>query len=181
MTRYRAESRLFRYSALLRKGSYAGSWTLSIPLGDGAPPLTIRTESTAAMSGDEHEVSFPSARIAPARADLLSEDDWFAHLAGDLEERFVAGLNARWTGSFCRAPTYRPEEAARCAYLAVELPAAGRAALAALFGPDLDQALALYRPRTPWPSGSQYVTAGRPRSARARVRISATNAALPAR
>jgi hypothetical protein len=122
VTRFRAEPRVFKYAALLRKGNYAGSWTLSIPLGDDGPPLTIRVESTAAMSRAEH-------------------------LTGQLEGKFVAGLKGRWSDSFCRLSAYTPEEAARCAYLADELPPTVRTALAEVFGADLDQALALYRPK----------------------------------
>jgi hypothetical protein len=68
---------------------------------------------------------------------LPGADDWFAanleRLAGELGTQ----LAAHWQASFCTAPGYTADTAARCA-LGGTLPAAGRAALARLFGGDLD-------------------------------------------
>lgn len=139
VTRYRPEPRVFRYSATQRRAEYRGDWSMTAPLGPGRP-LAVKLVADDHREGLDHDANFAPAGVSPSRANLPTSEQW----ADELARRFALELSHQlascWDESFCREASYDGETAARCAYGA-NAPPEARAALAPVFGGDVDRVL----------------------------------------
>jgi hypothetical protein len=147
VTRYRPVPRVYRYSANERAGEYRGDWALKAPLGSGEP-LLVRLSANDRRRGLDHDANFAQANLSPSRADLPTAEQWFDELSRRFSLELSQGLSSHWQASFCREPAYNAETAARCAYGSPAPPEA-RAALAPVFGGDVDQVLEAFGQKSP--------------------------------
>ena len=78
------------------------------------------------------------AGVSPSRANLTSHEQFAAHEAATLADRFVEQLDAEYARQFCGLATFTLEQAARCAYAGAQhLPPAARTALGHVFGGEV--------------------------------------------
>jgi hypothetical protein len=142
VTRYRSEPRVFTYEAIERTGAHRSDWNAAFSFGD-AVPFTVHRANAAQERGDDHDAEFPAAGVEPARADLLSHDDWVAQQIADLGRGFAEAADTQWFSLYCGRATFGDEDAARCVYLRQPTyPQAARTQLGRMFGPELDPLLA---------------------------------------
>jgi hypothetical protein len=132
VTRYRDEPRTEDYNAIERTGSYASA--LSVQIG----AVTASVETATSESGYDHDVTIEPAGVSPSRANLTSHDQFAAHEAATLADRFVLQLDAAYARQFCGLPAFTLEQAAECAYAGAEhLPPAAQSALEHVFGGEV--------------------------------------------
>jgi hypothetical protein len=132
VTKYRDEPRTEDYNATERMGSYKSA--LSVQIG----AVTASIETATSESGYDHDVTIEPAGVSPSRANLTSHEQFAAHEAATLADRFVERLDAAYVQQFCGLPAFTLEQAAECAYAgAAHVPAAGQAVLAQVFGGEV--------------------------------------------
>jgi hypothetical protein len=140
-TEYVDEERWLSYQATRHDAEYRGDWRLAVTVGPRPRPLAVRISDKIHRTGHDHDVTHAGAGVTPTRADLPDDAAWAQHLIERLEPVWRDQLAAHWRASYCEEVEYTAETAARCALGAVP-PAAARAALAAVLGPDVDLVLA---------------------------------------
>lgn len=145
VTKWTREPRYYRFHAVERVGNYSGAWNLAIDLGGDVPPLQVRVANRDRQVGYDQDAEFAAANVAPSRAHLRSFDDWFTQLLDQMAHTLRARLAEHWSTAYCQVPSFSAETAARCAYGAAPPPTA-RAALARLFGNEVDPVIARFAP-----------------------------------
>ena len=130
------EDHVFQYEAYQYDARYDLDATFTIELADGTQ-LAVQAKKTASKRALQHDVNFPKAHVYPQRAELPTVNTWLeGYLAGKTAV-LIRKLRGRWVKAFCGAPLPSPEQAARCLQ-GGERRAAATAAVATIFGPDLN-------------------------------------------
>lgn len=144
VTKVRYEDRIFSYSARELRGEYDASWTVQITLVEGAQPMVLKGGGSASRKGYDHDVTFAPAGVHPQHDVLMTHDGWFLVQLGEMEKTFQEASAQHWKRTYCQSPSFTEEEAARCAWERTGgYPPGVRAALAKVYGADVDAALKL--------------------------------------
>lgn len=137
-TRFREVPRSFEYRALRidRVLEFSARAELKV---QGEVVASSGHQQTEARHGYQHEVTFAPAGVRPTSTSFGSPESWFAENLRRAANELGAGMRVGWRARFCRAKSYSPEEAARCARVAEAVPAEAISALRPRLGEDADQ------------------------------------------
>jgi hypothetical protein len=104
----------YPYEARDRWRRYQANLSIEISCSDEETPLVRTFHKSESLHGRDHDVTFEPAGIHPVHTTVPTADRWLA-----MEfEAFATGLrdalHRHWVDTYCRAPSYSLEDAARC-------------------------------------------------------------------
>ncbi|NOK21534.1 hypothetical protein [Corallococcus carmarthensis] len=144
VTKYRDVSRSFGYQALRRGVEYHFAVVAQGILVDQHAPLAVKAEKALSASGYEHNITFEPGGVRPQKFERPNKEGWLDGELRGYEQSFFASLLARWQDSYCKAPAFAIEDAARCARGGAELPGPAKQALLDTLGDDAAQVHRLF-------------------------------------
>ncbi|NOK37792.1 hypothetical protein [Corallococcus exercitus] len=144
VTKYRDVSRSFDYHAQRRGVEYHFAVVAQGFLQERHAPLAVKAEKSLEASGYEHNITFEPGGVRPQKFERPDKEGWLDGQLRGYEQTFFASLLSRWQESFCNAPAFAIEDAARCARGGAELPAPAKQALMDTLGDDAAQVHRLF-------------------------------------
>lgn len=109
----RPVTRRFDFSATQVTARHAATLSIALALPGSAQPLVVDVKDDVTADDLDHDVTHPPARLAPHRAQVLTDSGFEARVVETAARRVSEALERAWVTSFC-STLDTPEAAARC-------------------------------------------------------------------
>lgn len=109
----RPVTRRFDFAATQVTARHAATLSIALALPGTAAPLVVDVKDDVTADDLDHDVTHPPARLAPHRAQVLTDSGFEARVVEGAAGRVTESLERAWVTSFC-STLDTPEAAARC-------------------------------------------------------------------
>ncbi|MDP3504778.1 MAG: EMI domain-containing protein [Myxococcales bacterium] len=109
----RPVTRRFDFAATQVTARHAATFSIALALPGTAAPLVVDVKDDVTADDLDHDVTHPPAKLAPHRAQVLTDSGFEARVVDVATRRVSEALERAWVTSFCTTLD-TPEAAARC-------------------------------------------------------------------